>query len=226
MKEKRIAVIGASRGLGAELVKSFSSDRSVNLLGVARKREHLESLKNKFGPHFEPLVLDLAQEKSFETLSSELGKFRPDQIFYVAGGGPHGHFQDRPFHSHQWAWRVTFEAAAWVCHWALRQDPQPQVILVGSAICESRPDPLASSYAAAKHALLGLFSSLRKELPKWDLRLFSPGYLDTELLPKTSVVRYKRVWDPKTVAVSLMEWSQDKSQLGSHKSFADYPDEN
>lgn len=224
MSENRIAVIGASRGLGAKLSQKLLCERSNQLLGVARKEDRLESLKENSGSRFSPLVLDLAEESGFEKLVGELELFKPDQIFYVAGGGPHGPFQDRPFHSHQWAWKVTFEGAARICHWALKQSPRPQVILIGSAICEGRPDPLAASYAAAKHALFGLYSTLRKECPEWDLRLFSPGYLDTELLPKNSPVRYNKLWDPGVVASKLIEWSQDKSQLGSHRSFSDHPD--
>lgn len=226
MEEKnRIAVIGASRGLGAELSKLLlRQDSTAALLGVARKRDRLEALQGTWGPRFQPLVFDLSQDDRYEILGKELESFKPTQIFYVAGGGPHGAFEERPFHSHQWAWRVSFEGAAWTCHWALKRNPRPQVILIGSAICENRPDPMAASYAAAKHALFGLYSTLKQECPDWDLRLFSPGYLDTELLPKNSPVRYNKIWDTEAVALNLMEWSQDKTQPGSHKCFSDYPE--
>ncbi len=227
MEKRKIAVLGSSRGLGAELARVAVSEGSnqvpFHVLGVARKTEHLSQLKDELGPNFSFLNLDLSKEDDLSHLEGELNDFMPSQIFYVAGGGPYGAFGDRPFHSHQWAWRVTYEAAARICHYALRAHERPQVILIGSAICESQPDLHASSYAAAKHAVKGLYTSLRREYPDWDLRLFSPGYLDTELLPKNAQVRYKKLWEPKVVAHMLFDWSQDKGHFGSHRVLSDHP---
>ncbi|NCN41071.1 hypothetical protein GW916_07445, partial [bacterium] len=80
-----------------------------------------------------------------------------------------------------------------------------------------------ASYSAAKHALKGLYLSLRVEKPTWDLRLFSPGYLDTELLPKGASVRYKKVWDPEEVSVRFIDWMLDEELLGDHHSDSAYP---
>jgi len=98
------------------------------------------------------------------------------------------------------------------------------VILVGSTICENQGDRHAASYAAAKHALKGLYESLRLEAPDWDLRMVSPGYLDTELLPKNAPVRYKEVWDPQKVAQEIVEWMKQKSNHGDHKVYPPYPE--
>lgn len=220
--EKRVVLIGASRGLGAEITKVLlASDSHFKLLGVARKSDRLEELVELFPGQFLSLPLDLTQD--FGPLETKLDAFKPHHIFYVAGGGPFGPFQEKSFASHQWAWKVTFEGAAQVCHWALRQESRPQVILVGSSICEEKPDPMAASYAAAKHALRGLYTSLSKENPLWDLRLFSPGYLDTELLPLGAAVRYKKVWSPFKVAKQFVEWAMDEDQLRTHRSLPAHP---
>lgn len=220
----RVAVIGASRGLGAELSRLLCL-KGVAVLGVARKEELLRSLAAEFPGSFSPYVFDLSLTEGWESLEGSLGEFQPSCVYYVAGGGPYGLFKERPFHAHQWAWRVTFEGAARLCHWSLNQGSPPRFVLTGSSVCENRPDPMASSYAAAKHALRGLYESLRVENKEWDLRLFSPGYLDTELLPKNAPVRYKNLWSPREVAAELMEWSFDQNNFGDHKTYLDLPND-
>lgn len=229
-RPRKILILGASRGLGAQLVRAFlsesgSAETSIEILGLSRNKGTLEKLKAEVGSSFQYQCFDVAREESWERWEFLIESFSPHQIFYVAGGGPFGPFEKRAFLSHQWAWKVTFEGAARVCHWALGQSSRPQVVLVGSSICESKGDPQAASYAAAKHALKGLYESLRLEAPDWDLRLVSPGYLDTELLPKNAPVRYKEVWNPATVAQEIANWSMQLEALGAHKLYASYPGE-
>jgi short-subunit dehydrogenase len=135
---------------------------------------------------------------------------RPERVFYLAGGGPHGNYAAKRWRDHQWALELNLLAPMRLAHQLLNRFPQnsPQLILCGSAIAESNGDVNAASYAAAKHGLKGLFSSLYLENPEWDLRLFSPGYMDTELLPKSAPVRYKKVWDPSEMARDLLEWAK------------------
>ena len=102
--------------------------------------------------------------------------------------------------------------------------PIPQVILVGSSVAESAADPKAASYCAAKHALRGLFLSLREEYPDWDLRLFSPGYMDTDMLPPHALVRKKGVHDPARVASDLWSWALTADR-GAHWVYPIHPNQ-
>lgn len=223
MSENRVALLGSSRGLGNSLAQALSSVEGVRILGVARKRDLLDAQKNRLGSVFQGFPFDLSKMDDFTRLETELKEFSPHRIVYMAGGGPYGPFDKISFSSHQWAWRVSFEGAARICHWALQQALPPQMILVGSAICETLGDPNGASYAAAKHALRGLYLSLKEERPQWDLRLFSPGYLDTELLPKGAPVRYKKVWDPVEVSGRFVEWMLDDEKIGDHHIESAYP---
>ena len=117
---------------------------------------------------------------------------------------------------------VTYQFPARLLHALASLDHPPPVVLIGSAIAESNADPGAASYAAAKHALKGLWSSLRFEYPNWDLRLFSPGYLDTELLPAHSGPRQLGVYQVNTVAKELLEWAQGPD-IGGHRVYPRHP---
>ena len=121
----------------------------------------------------------------------EIKNFKPTQIIYCAGGGPYGPFHKKKWSDHWWSLATTFLYPAELLHHLLscfeNWPNLQQVTFVGSAVAESEPDPLAASYAAAKHALKGLITTIQKEnrlRPK--ILLFSPGYMQTDLLPATS----------------------------------------
>lgn len=200
---ERVVIFGSSRGLGLELFKHVE-DQGLRVSGWSRKQGDISR------PEGQQLALDsLAAEPA-------------SKVFCVAGGGPYGPFHRREWKDHEWAWQVTFAFPARVLHQLARAALKPQAILIGSAVAESSADPLAASYSAAKHALKGLYTSLRAEYPEWDLRLFSPGYIDTDLLPKNAAVRRLGVYDPARLARELWQWTLT-ADPGGHKMYAKHP---
>lgn len=220
----RTVIFGASRGLGAELAK-FVAGQGINVTGFARKEDRLKKISESF-PFFEHHVADVSIEQNQERALNLLFELtNVTKIFCVVGGGPYGPFQKRAFKDHEWAWQVTYVFAARLVHAVLsRPAPRPQVILIGSSVAESAPDPMAASYCAAKHALFGLYKSLKAEAPDFDLRLFSPGYMDTELLPSNAAQRKLGVFDPAVLAQELWTWSLT-ADIGGHKVYPHHPKE-
>lgn len=145
------------------------------------------------------------------------------RFFYFAGGGPYGPFSSKEFKDHQWAMRLNFEYPAYLLHHLL-SDPDDipglkQIVFIGSSVAENRADPNAASYSAAKHALRGLVESVVSELNQskssLDVRLFSPGYMNTSLLPAQAWPRKIKglVLEPALVAATLLEWSLSSRSL-------------
>jgi short-subunit dehydrogenase len=218
----RAVIFGASRGLGAELAKYISS-RGETVTGFARKESLLKNLQTEL-PFFDYHVADFADSFGQEhALRFVLENNDVNKVFCVAGGGPYGFFHERAFKDHEWAWQVTYVFAARLMHGILASKRRPQVILLGSSVAESEADPRAASYCAAKHALRGLFMSLREEQPDFDLRLFSPGYMDTALLPVNAAARKRGVYDPKVVAQELWTWSLT-GEIGGHRVYPRHPE--
>lgn len=213
----KTAVLGSSRGLGYCLVEEISLTDSV--LAVSRRRaEWSRPSQVQF------LATDLASE-NLGNLFDELKSFAPERMIYVAGGGPYGPFLEKKWSSHEWAFRVGFFTPAQLVHRAPQMPTLRQFVYVGSSVAEENGDLYAASYSASKHAFLGLYRStvLESDLPL-DLRVYSPGYMDTDLLPQGSWPRLQsqKLWSPRQVAQDLIQWSLDPNQEKSHKKLSHF----
>ncbi len=230
----KIAILGASRGLGSELARKIVRDQDEgSLLLVARNRNNLESIKKELLSlagqkpfKIEIFQSDFSKEQDQERSLQALKTFQADQIFYCAGGGPHGKFSSKEWKDHLWSLQVSLIFPTRLTHWCLLQaqkmDLPRQLVLVGSSISEATPEPLGSSYSASKHGLKGLVHSINAEGDTLDLRLFSPGYMDTELLPSGAAPRSQgQVWPKHIVAQKLWHWSQSP-HLKSHLSLSSF----
>lgn len=216
----KVAILGASRGLGKSLTET--SPAKARLWLASRKISGVQ-LQSP-GTIEKKVVADFSHDESQRRESQclwlkELQEFEPQTLIYCAGGGPFGEFDDIKWPSHHWALQVTLLTPLWLVHWATRQNNLKQVIVIGSAIAESDPDPKGSSYAAAKHGLRGFHSSFVKENSHFDFRLFSPGYMDTDLLPAGCPPRQQSqpIWSPNAVAQKIWSWASDATNFQAHK---------
>lgn len=212
---ERVAIMGASRGLGRDLAKVASSAGAEVLAFSRRPGADLPGVTF----HGADFSREEGQLAVLERLRMEPALSR---VFLIAGGGPYGEFGTREWKDHQWAWQVSFQFPARVLHSLMASKREVQVILCGSSVAEDVGDPGAASYASAKHALRGLYASLRLERPEWDVRLFSPGYMDTDLLPAGAAARSMGVWSPLSVAQNLWYWALGPDK-GGHRVYPKHP---
>ncbi len=206
MSEKYV-LLGASRGLGFATYQQLHQQKpSAKFLLSSRK------IKSKWDNQInrtEVIEQDFSKVPVQFNFLSELEKFKPTHLIYFAGGGPYGNFSEKKWSDHLWALNTTFLYPAELLHHILSNKQKwlhlKQVILVGSAIAENQPDPMAGSYAAAKHALKGLVTTLTMENLNLKLELFSPGYMQTDLLPMNSEPRQNGLAEnPVDVAKKLI----------------------
>ncbi len=204
---ERAIILGASRGLGNALA-TLITQKGIPTTGYSRKIALHAT---------QPKQADFSKPEDQDKTIAEIKEMLTPQttIFYIAGGGPFGPYPNRQWKDHMWAFETSFLFPAKLLHAIAKT--KPQVILVGSSVAESNPDPHAASYAAAKHALKGLVVSLQKEIPDWDLRLFSPGYMDTDMLPLNAKARQQKVHSPRHIAEDLWQWSQEEKPEQAHK---------
>lgn len=223
---QRIAILGSSRGLGLALAKKLLPSEHCHLWLSSRKILDLEKDPD-FQQNLSRLMLfpiDFTHPTAVEATFSSLIEFQPQQIIYCAGGGPYGLFHQKPWRSHLWTFHLNLLFPAQLTHVLLKAKEGPmtelkQIIFVGSSVAENHSDAGAASYSAAKHGLRGLIQSLVEEYSSStsispsspiDLRLFSPHYMNTSLLPKNAKPRQSSnlaLAEPETIAQDLLEWS-------------------
>ncbi len=202
-QNERIIIFGASRGLGAAVGSIIEASE---LLFISRKISKNQNLSS----NVKAIDLDLSREADQEAALSAASNFSPTRIFYFVGGGPFGQFAEKNWRDHKWAFEVNFLFPAKLIHHFLKQTESQvkQMIFTGSAIAESNIDKNAASYSASKHALKALFENLQMESKNTDLRLFSPGYMNTDLLPKNAWPReLEKLLDPTEVADQFCAWA-------------------
>ncbi len=203
---ERILVLGGSRGLGAALVQQFLTQK-IEALSVSRKSE---------------IKVDFAKSENWLEILEKIRDLNPSRIIYCAAGGPYGFYGKFGWKDHAWAHKVTYEFPAFLLH-SILQNPLPtlkQVLVIGSAIAESKPDSGAASYAAVKHALKELITSQQLETLTFDLRFLSPGYMTTDLLPLDSAPRRAGIArDPADVAALMIQSISDPALRLQNQSF-------
>lgn len=207
MQFKKIVLLGASRGLGRATYDFLNHHHSESqYLLVSRKiKDELNSA------HTKTLQADFADLEHIEQVIQQIKIFNPTEIVYFAAGGPYGNYQEKKWKDHEWAFRVSFMFPAQLLHLILSQSKffsdLQQIVFIGSSIAEAKPDPQAASYAASKHALKGLITSIQAENPPLKVKLFSPGYMKTDLLPQLSWPRQQGLaQEPAIIAEELVNF--------------------
>ena len=202
---EKIAFLGCSRGLGRATLLAWNKEDS--LYAFSRKTESLKAIKEDLIKDLTIEAVDFSKVDQLENLVQNLENLKLDRLFYFAAGGPYGNYRDKEWKDHQWALQVSFLTPAFLLH---RLSHIKQMVFIGSAIADDQADSLASSYAAAKHGLRGLVTSLIAEKDPRDIRLVRPGYMDTEMLPPQARPRREgqNILSPQSVAEKVVEWAQ------------------
>lgn len=222
-QSRRFLLLGASRGLGWATYLALNTKYPDSQFFLSsRKIENNNVTEN---------TKKVAQDFSLGSVGSDFFKqiqeFQPTEMIYFAGGGPYGIFQNKKWSDHQWAMNVNFLYPAELIHQILCSKNNflnlKSVTVIGSDIAEYKPDSNAASYAAAKHALRGLMTTLQTEnSTAIKFKLFSPGYMLTALLPVNSAPRNEnRATNPVVAAENLVEfiisdqliWSESANRL-------------
>lgn len=205
---QRVAILGASRGLGWATYQKMSVQfPDTQFLLVSRKIQN-----SKVGINAQVLAQDFSKKPISQDFLQALIQFNPTQIIYCAGGGPYGVFESKKWSDHEWALNVNFLYPAQLIHEILNHISEfkdlKSFTSIGSDIAETHPDLKASSYCAAKHALKGLMTTLQIEnSTQIQFKLFSPGYMVTDLLPANSAPREaNKAESPEKVAEKLIDF--------------------
>jgi len=167
---RTFVVTGASSGFGRGVALALA-ERGANVVLAARRAEVLEAVAAEArAAGGTPLVVatDVADPAAVERLAeATVGRFgRIDAWINNAGIGAIGRFEAIPIADHSRVVDVNFKGVVYGSHAALRRfKAQGYGTLVNISSVEGEIAlPYHSTYAATKHAVLGLGAALHQEL--------------------------------------------------------------
>ncbi len=189
-QNKKVWIIGASTGIGAELAKCLAEE-GADIILSARDEIKLEEVKNslKAGNH-KIFPLDVRNSEKVKEIAEKL--IRNDNldsiIFMAAGYQPHQNAGYSDINIAKNIIEVNFTGALNVVHAVLphfqkSQNQEKQIALCAS-VAGFRGLPSGQPYCATKAALINYAESLAIENKNVDIKIINPGFVKTRLTDK------------------------------------------
>ena len=167
---KVVVITGASSGFGKGAALKFA-DLGASLVLAARRAELLDELATEcigFGGRAIAVPTDVSKREEVERLAQrtlqEYGRI--DVWVNNAGVGALGRFERIPIEDHEQVLRTDLFGVLYGAYYGYRQFLQQRsgVLINVSSELGGSTVPYYSSYAAAKHGVVGLGDSLRQEI--------------------------------------------------------------
>ena len=181
LKNKKILISGANRGIGKSLVKLLASEK-VHLGLILRKKEDQlsEELKRLGATSVVQFECDLTELESLKSISSQLELFAPDILVNNAGLLTGGLLEEQEWKDVHNMLLVNVHALIYLTHLILpgMLERKSGKIVNHGSVSSVMFFPCASTYAASKAAVLAFTESLATELENTGvstLLLLTPG---------------------------------------------------
>ena len=181
-----VLITGGSRGIGAQMVRSFFHNGGNVVLNYRSHRAEAEQLCREL-PGVLAIQADVADPEQVQQMFNRIHETYPaiDVLINNAGISKVGLFEDFSVQEWQEIFAVNFFGAVYCIQHALkdmRKRGKGKIINM-SSIWGLKGASCESSYASTKAALIGLTRSLAKELGRSGICIncIAPGMIQTEM---------------------------------------------
>jgi NAD(P)-dependent dehydrogenase (short-subunit alcohol dehydrogenase family) len=187
-KDKVVVVTGGASGIGLAICKRFSLDRSkIGILDMdAQALDRVESELARKGVDCLCVRCDVSREEActaaIKRIIDHYGGI--DVLVNNAGITQRGAFADTEISVFEKVMAVNFFGSLYCTKAAIRSLIQRKgLIIVNESVAGLAPLLGRTGYSASKHALNGLFTSLRTEIRKTGthVMIVCPGFVETNL---------------------------------------------
>lgn len=184
LRGKRVVVLGASRGVGREIVECASA-AGARVLAVARQESGLAELA-KATRGVDTLALDAAAEAAPENV---FRKAKPDLLVICGGATP----PVRPIPELNWAeftinWEVDAKMAFLFCREALRAPLVPgSVVVIIASGAGLGGSPISGGYAGAKRMQMFIAKYCQAESDRRELGIRFVALVPSRIMPETDL---------------------------------------
>jgi len=204
-KSETVWIIGASDGIGAALAREWAK-QGARLILSARSAEPLEKLASSLGSDHVALPLDVSDRVSLDAAAAKILDIgQVDRVVHLAAIYDPGKIADLDPQTAAQIVNVNLTGSFHIAQVA------PKVLRQGGqlAICGSVAGyiglPQGQIYSATKAGVINLVESLRVEMAgRIDVRLISPGFVDTRLTQRNDFNMPAMV-TPETAATAIID---------------------
>ena len=182
----KIAIVtGASSGMGREFVRQLSGYVQVDeIWAVARRQEALEALKAETSVPVRPIVLDLLENESFDTIRGLLEGEQPEIRLLVnaAGFGKFGAYHKTTIEEDCRMVDLNCKALLVMTRLCIPHMAPGSHILELDSLSAFQPVPYITTYGATKAFVLSYSRAMNRELKEKGIRVMAmnPGWVKTE----------------------------------------------
>ena len=222
-------VTGASSGMGREFVLQLSGYVQVDEIWVIARRESaLESLREEVSVPIRPIVLDLCDAASFDTVASLLEAEKPNIKLLVnaAGFGKFGAYHKVSLEDERRMIDLNCTALVMMTRLCIPYMAPGSHILELDSLSAFQPVPYITTYAATKSFVLSYSRSMNRELKNKGIRVMAmnPGWVKTEFFNHAfqtngdgEVQYFNRLYEAKDcVATGLKDLYKTKKDYSVH----------
>jgi NAD(P)-dependent dehydrogenase (short-subunit alcohol dehydrogenase family) len=181
---KRVVVLGASRGVGREIVGRAMAE-GAQVLAVARQTRGLAELAKKV-PGVDTLALDAASDTAPRKVFQ---KARPDLLVICGGAIP----PVRPLPELTWAefgvnWEIDAKMTFQFCRESLRAPLAPgSVVVIISSGAGLGGSPISGGYAGAKRMQMFIAKYCQAESDRLELGIRFVALVPSRVMPETDL---------------------------------------
>ena len=178
-------VTGASSGMGREFVLQLSQYVQVDeIWAIARRENALEALKLETAVPVRPIVLDLLESASFDTIAKLLETEKPNVKLLVnaAGFGKFGAYHKVSLADESRMIDLNCKALVLMTRLCIPHMQPGSHILQLASNSSWQPVPYITTYGATKAFVLSYCRAMNRELKAEGIRMMSmnPGWVKTE----------------------------------------------
>jgi NAD(P)-dependent dehydrogenase (short-subunit alcohol dehydrogenase family) len=184
LKGKNIIVLGASRGVGREIVRRAHAEQA-SLLAVARGRDDLERLAQEIAS-----VRILALDASLSDAPQQVFEAMPPDVLVICGGAIPA---TAPLQDLSWAqfaapWVTDVRISFLFCGHVLRTPlaPGSMVILISSG-AGLGGSPISGGYAGSKRMQMFMAAYCQKESARLGLGIRFTALVPMRIMPETEL---------------------------------------
>jgi len=221
-------VTGASSGMGREFVLQLTNYAAVDeIWAIARRKEHLETLKKECQVPVRVLPLDLCEESSFASYAKALSDEKPEVSLLVnaAGFGKFGASEDIPLDDELRMIDLNCKALVAITRLTLPYMGPGSHILQLDSLSAFQPVPWITTYGASKAFVLSYSRAMNRELKSRSIRMMAmnPGWVKTEFFNHAfqtndaKVQYFDRLYEARdVVATGLRDLYKRKKDYSVH----------